>query len=203
MPPPKGNLAANKAILSFFLHGPDSLGNVRTRLRREYADARWSRSVVDTEVPELADQGHIRLIKTGKRPADNIYEITRQGIAEFRRWMREVPRAPTPMREPLQLWIEHSTRQELPALLVVVRETEQAAIREVDEAQRRLNNDRTLGRLGPSDGSDWNGHMRYVVLSDRVVYWQQRVARCIHLRKLLIGGRNKHRHSQDDGDEHG
>jgi DNA-binding PadR family transcriptional regulator len=204
MPPPKSSLAANKAILSLFLDGPDSLANIRKRLRREYGDARWSRSIVSSTVPSLVEQGHLRLIEQGEKTADNIYEATTKGVKEFRRWIQEFPRAPTPVREPLQLWIEHSTRDELPMLLAVIRESEQAALREVDEAQRRLNNERMLGRLGPADGSDWPGHMRYVIHSDRVMYWQYQVTRCTRLRKLLNGDRNQHRPiSTEEAREHG
>ncbi len=192
MPPAKGSLAANKAILSLFLAGPETHSNIKARLRREYGDARWSRSIVNSSIPALAEQGHVRLLREGEKRADDLYEITKQGVGEFRRYMRESPRAPAPLREPLQLWIEHSTPDELPVLLSVIRETELAASSELEAAQLRLHNDRALGKLGPKDGSDWNGRMRYAVLSDRVLYWQQRVERCMGLRQMLTGGRNMH-----------
>ncbi len=201
MPPAKGNLAAIKAILSLFLDGPETQANIRARLRKEYAHANWSRSIVDAAIPALLGQGLITLIASGERPADSIYQITDNGVEAFKRYIRDTPRAPVPMRDPLQLWIEHSTRDELPVLLAVIKETERAATDEVDAAQKRINSERVLGRLGPSDGSDWNGRVRYALLSDRVRYWQARVARCIHLRKDLIEGRNMHRRSS--GDDHG
>jgi DNA-binding PadR family transcriptional regulator len=204
MPPAKGNLAAIKAILGLFLDGPETQGNIRARMRREYTDAHWSRSIVDAGIPALVAQGLIALIASGERPKENVYEITAEGIAEFKRWIRESPRAPMPMREPLQLWIEHSTPDELPVLLAVIKETEEAAFAEVRAAQRRINSDRTMGKLGPPDSSEWNGRLRYAILSDKVLYWQQRAARCKNLRKILQGGHNMHEREPagDRGDDH-
>src|ERR1022692_5267054 len=105
----KGALAANTAILSLFLDGPESLANIRGRMRRDYANARWSRSVVDAAVPALLDDELIALVHAAEKPAQRIYEITERGADVFREWVRESAMAPAPIREPLQLWIERST----------------------------------------------------------------------------------------------
>jgi len=192
MPPGKGNLAATQAILSFFLDGPDTHGNVRDRLRREYADARWSRSITDSAIPSLAAQGYIVLITAGKKRGDDLYEITELGVEEFKRWIRESSRAPAPLREPLLLWIERSTPDELPALLAILSESERAARREVKRAKERFDEERDSGAFGPPDSSDWNGRVGYAIYADRVIYWRQQVARFGTMRKLLKGDRNLH-----------
>jgi DNA-binding PadR family transcriptional regulator len=203
MPPPKGHLSAYQAVLSLFAAGPETQSNIRRRLREEYESANWSRSVVDAAVPALVAQGLLVLVTAGTKPAESVYEITADGIEAFNRHLRDTPRVPEPLRDPLQLWIEHSTRAELPVILAVIKENETVARKEVDAAQKRLNSERTLGRLGPANGSDWNGRVRNTVLSDRVRYWQGRVARCINLRRDLMGGHNLHRPADDPGDTHG
>jgi DNA-binding PadR family transcriptional regulator len=199
MPPVKGNLAATQAILSLFLDGPDTLRSVRRRLRQEYADARWSRTIVDSSIPALVAQGLLGLIETGAKPGDSLFEITEQGVSEFKKWMRESPRAPAPIREPLQLWIEHSTPDELPALLAVIRESETAVGHEIEVAKRRFDAEWRRGRFGPADSSDWNGRIRYAIFGDKVLYWNHRLERLKHLRKILKGDRDKHRRTPAEG----
>jgi DNA-binding PadR family transcriptional regulator len=200
-PPPKGNLAAIKAILSLFLDGPDTHAGIKDRLRREFPHASWSRSIVNSSLPALVTQGLIVLIASGEQRGEDLYEITEAGIADFRRWMREAPRSTGPLREPLQVWIEHSTPDELPHVLAVVRETEREATKKVAEAQKHLNSERTLGRLGPADGSDYPGRVRYAMLTDTVKYWEARVNRCKVLRMNLRGGRDMH--TRRPVDDHG
>ncbi len=198
MPPSKGNLAANKAILSLFLDGPETLGNIRTRLRSEYGDARWSRSIVDYSIPALALQGHIALVAAGEKTADSVYEVTNQGVAACKRYMRESTRTLGPRREPLQLWIEHSTEDELPVLLATIRETELAVLGELAEARRAVKEEGRRGRFRPTDGSSWSGRARYAVLGGRVIYWQGRVDYCSFLRQVLAGQRELHKRVPPD-----
>jgi hypothetical protein len=203
MPPSsKGNLAATKAILSLFADGPDTHAGVKVRLRLAFPHASWSRSIVNNTLPALVTQGHLLLVEPGKTRGDDLYEITEAGMAEFRRWMREAPRSTGPMREPLELWIEHSSPEELPRVLAVVSENEQEAAQKANEAYKRLNRERALGRLGPADGSDYRGRVRYAMLANTVRYWEQRVDRCKTLRMDLRADRDLHRRrptKDDDG----
>jgi DNA-binding PadR family transcriptional regulator len=202
MPPPKGNFAATNVILSLFVGQPETVGNVRRRMRLEYAEARWSRSVVDHAIPLLASDGLIILIEAGKKPRDRLYEITEAGKQEFRRWVRDSSRRPVPIREPLQLWIEHSTPDELPALLAIIMETEEAAKQKLAIAKRRIDAERERGMFGPPDSSDWNGRIRYAISYDRVLYWHGRVARFQAMRQLLRAERERPSRVSETGDDH-
>jgi DNA-binding PadR family transcriptional regulator len=201
MPPPKGNFAATNVVLSLFVGQPETVGSIRRRLRREYADAHWSRSIVDHAIPALESQGFITLIEAGKKLQDWIYEITAAGREEFRRWVRESSRRPAPIREPLLLWIEHSTPDELPALLAIIKETEEAAKQKLAIAKRRLDAERERGMFGPSDSSDWNGRIRYAIYHDRVLYWHGRVARFLAMRQILRAQRERHQRIPESGDD--
>lgn len=199
--PPKGNLTAIKVILSLLLDGPETHANITKRLRREYPHAGWSRSIVYASLPALVAQGLIVLIGQGDRRGDDLYEITDAGIAEFERWARETSRSVGPLRDPLQGWIENAKPEELPAVIATVRTVELEATTKVSEAQAHLNSERQLGRLGPRDGSDYEGRLRYAVLADSVLYWEQRVTRYKVLRENLRGNRDKHR--RRPADDHG
>jgi DNA-binding PadR family transcriptional regulator len=199
--PPKGNLAAIKVILSLLLDGPETHASIKKRLRREYPHAGWSRSIVNVSLPALVAQGLIVLIGSGERRGDDLYEITEDGIAGFRRWAREAARSVGPLREPLQGWIENSRPEELPRLIATVREVELEARAKLSEAQAFLNSERTLGRCGPPDGSDYQGRVHYAILMDSGKYWDQRVARCKLLRANLRG--NHDLHQRRPADDHG
>lgn len=200
MPPVKGNLAATQAILSLFLDGPETFGNLRRRLERDFSDAHWSRSIVDSSLRSLVAQDQVVLIETGEKPGDNLYNITDRGLSEFRRALRETPRAPVPVRDPLQLWIEHSTPEELPALLRVIKESETAARRELYAAKRRLDVERSRGGFGPPDNSDWRGRVRYAIFSDKVLQWDDRLNRLASFRRVLKGDRDMHKRVATDDD---
>jgi DNA-binding PadR family transcriptional regulator len=199
--PPKGNLAAIKVILSLLLDGPETHANIKKRLRHEYPHASWSRSIVNVSLPALVAQGLIVLIGSGARRGEDLYEITEDGLAEFRRWARETSRSVGPLRDPLQGWIANSKPEELPRVIATVREVELEASEELFAAQQRLNSERTLGRCGPSDGSDYQGRVHYAILMDSVKYWEQRITRCKQLRQNLRGNHNLHQ--RRPADDHG
>jgi DNA-binding PadR family transcriptional regulator len=199
--PSKGNLSAIKVVLSLLLDGPATHASIKKRLRLEYPHADWSRSIVNVSLPALVAQGLIVLIGSGARRGDDLYEITDDGIVEFRQWAREAGRAVGPLRDALQGWIENSNPEELPRVIATVREVELEASAKLSEAQAFLNSERQLGRCGPPDGSDYQGRVHYAVLMDSVKYWDQRVARCKLLRANLRGNRDLH--LRRPADDHG
>ncbi len=190
--PPKGNLAAIKAVLSLLLDGPETQASIKKRLRRDYQHANWSRSIVNSSLPALVAQGLIVLIGTGERREEDVYEITDVGIAEFRRWVRESSRLIGPLRDPLQMWIENSKPEELPLIIATVREVELEARGKLSEAQAHLNSERQLGRCGPADGSDHRGRLRFAMLFNAVKHWDQEIERLKTLRANLRGSRELH-----------
>jgi DNA-binding PadR family transcriptional regulator len=199
--PPKGNLAAIKVVLSLLLDGPETHASIKKRLRREYPHAAWSRSIVNVSLPALVAQGLIVLIGSGARRGDDLYEITDDGVAEFRQRAPEAARAVGPLRDPLQGWIENTMPEDLPRVIATIREVELEASTKLSEAQAFLNSERQLGRCGPSDGSDYQGRAHYAVLMDSVKYWDQRVARCKLLRANMLGNHDLHLRRQ--ADDHG
>jgi DNA-binding PadR family transcriptional regulator len=200
MPTPRGDLPATKAILGLFVAEPSTAKNVKARLRREHPKAAWSRSIVNTTVRALVEQDLIVLVHKGRKPDMHFYEATDKGITEFRRWLAEEARAPVPLRDAFIVWMDHSTEDELPELLTVAREQEETALGELDKAQERMNVERERGRLGPADGSDWNGRMRYAVLSRRVKLCNAQAELAKDFRLNLMQGYHMHRQMPEDDD---
>ncbi len=201
MAPAKGDLTASMAILGLLIQQPDTPSHVRTRLAREFPHGRWSRSIAYNDVRSLVRQGLIRQIRAGEKHSEDIYEVTSEGRAALKEWVSDAAKAPRPVRDAMLLWLEHSDESELPELLQVVREVEEIARAEFEAAQTRLNTERTLGNLGPADGSDWHGRMRDAVLSELVLMCGERARRLMRLRqKLLNQGRELHTQAAADGD---
>jgi DNA-binding PadR family transcriptional regulator len=197
MPPAKGDLTATKAILGLFVSEPSTAMNIKARLRREYPHAGWSPSIVNTTIPSLVDQKFIVLVRAGSKPSEHFYEATDSGVAEFKRWMAESPRAPEPLRDPFLVWIRHSTEDELPKLITLAREQEEEASVELEKARERLNRERERGNL---DSADWNGRVRYMVLSRMALAWNSRVELAKDLRLNLRQGYDKHMRMPGDDD---
>jgi DNA-binding PadR family transcriptional regulator len=187
MAPPKGDLSASMAILALLIRRPDTPSRVRVRLAEEFPHGRWSRSIAYNDVPNLAKQGLIRKTQGGKKKSEDLYEATPEGIATFKEWLSETAGALPPVRDALLLWLEHSEEAELPELIRVVCEAEDAARAEFVGAQVRLNTERALGNLGPADGADWHGQIRYTVLSELMQMCGERAMRLKRLRKKLQG----------------
>ncbi len=192
MPPAKGDLHAIKVVLGLFVIEPGTPENVKARMRREFPHAVWSRGIVNTSVASLLRKREIERVCEGRKPSQHFYRVTDLGAREFKRWMVESARAPAPLRDSFLLWITHSTERDLPLLLSIARAQEEAALAEEAEAQKRLNAERGRGRLGPADGSDWNGRIRYTVLSHAVEAWSYRARLAKSIRLNLTQGTDIH-----------
>jgi hypothetical protein len=196
MATPKGDLTASMAILGLLIQQPDTPSQLRVRLAREFPHGRWSRSIVYGDVPNLARRRLIRKVRTGEKSSGDLWESTAKGRALFKEWVSEAAKAPSPVRDSLLLWLEHSDESELPEMLQAVGEVEEAVRAEFEAAQVRLNTERALGNLGPPDGSDWHGRMRYLVLSELVQICGQDTMRLKKLRQKL---RNESRELHTEG----
>jgi DNA-binding MarR family transcriptional regulator len=200
MATPKGDLTASMAILSLLVRQAGTPSHLRMRMNREFPHGRWSRSIVHGDVPNLLRRGLIRRVGEGGRRSEDVYEATPEGVAALRGWLREAARAPRPLRDAMQLWLEHSDESELPDVIAVLRELELDARADFEAAQIRLNTERALGRLGPADGSDWHGRVRDAVLGDLVATCGHRVMQLKRLRRKIENeGRDLHREVDRDG----
>lgn len=197
MPPPKGELTAAKAILGLFIAEPSTTENIKARLRREFPTAGWGPSLVNTTVPALVEQGLIVMVREGSKPSEHFYEASEKGIEEFARWLAGVMGAPPLLRDSFVIWLANSTEEDLPRMLTIARRQEEAADIELQKAQRRLNNERDLGRLDPAD---WNGRARYTVLSLMALAWNFRVEFARSVRLNLTQGHNMHTRLPEDDD---
>ncbi len=203
MPRPKGDLSAIMAILGLLVAGPDTQAKLNARFKQEFPDGNWSRSAVHSSLTSLAEQGLILLTLVGAKPSENLYEATPTGLTVFKEWLWEAVRQPPPLREPMQLWLEHSTEADLPEMLKLIDELKRDATNEFAKAQALLNSTREVGDLGSADGSDWQGRVLNAILSERVMIWGHRAVRAKKLRERLKQTRELHTPIPEDEDDDG
>ncbi len=202
MAQPKGDLTASMAIIGLLMRRPDSASRIKIRLVEEYPHGRWSRGVAYNDMKSLARRGLIRRVHVADRRSEDVYEPAPEGIAAFREFIRDAAGAPPALRDAMLLWLEHSDESELPAILDVISDLEETARAEFEAAQTRLNTERRLGNLGPSDGSDWHGSMRELVLAEQT---KTCLNHALRLQKLRVRLQNTRRelHVQESGDGDG
>jgi DNA-binding PadR family transcriptional regulator len=185
-PPRKGDMTASMAILGLVVQKTDTVNGVGTRLVERFPHGQWSRSVAHNSLPSLEKQGLVRLVEQGAERALDRYEATPDGIEEFRDWLRTSSAAPLALRDAVHAKLELAGEEDVPDLIVAIREEEQACAQEFAAASARLNLEWQRKRLGTHDGaSDLSGRVRSALMTDEAMLWGMRARRLRRLRREL------------------
>jgi DNA-binding PadR family transcriptional regulator len=201
-PPRKGDLTASMAILGLVVQRADTVNSLGARLVERFPHAQWSRSVAHNSLPNLEKQGLVRMVEQGVERALDRYEATDEGIEEFRDWLRTSSAAPLALRDAVHAKLELADEEDVPDLILAIREEEEACAREFAAASSRLNVEWQLKRLGspsnghPRNGTDLGGRVRRALMTDEAMLWGMRARRLRRLRQELED-------SVDDGEEPG
>jgi DNA-binding PadR family transcriptional regulator len=175
----KGDLSASMAILGLLIQQPDTASGLALRIAEEFHSARWSRSVAHNALPSLAKQGFVRLTEKGAKDSLDRYEVTREGVEEFRGWLRVSVAVPPALRDALHAKLALVGDEDLPWLVEAIEDQEESCRREAEKAQSRLNEARRQGQLG--------NRARSAMMTDEVVLWTQSANRLKRLREDLEG----------------
>jgi DNA-binding PadR family transcriptional regulator len=192
------------AILGLVVQRTDTVNSLGVRLVERFPHAQWSRSVAHNSLPSLEKQGLVRLVDHGGERALDRYEATDAGVEEFREWLRASSAAPLALRDAVHAKLELAEEEDVPDLIVAIREEEEACAREFAAASSRLNVEWQLKRLGPAnDGADpgrsppdLRGRVRRALMTDEAMLWGMRARRLRRLRRELED-------TLEDGDELG
>lgn len=122
-------------VLGMVVQKSDTPAGVAQRLGEQFADARFPPNSAHTNLPRMAENGYVRLVKEGPSPSLDLYEATRKGREHFRRWMRRSVGLPPTIRNVLQGKLEFADIEDLPELLLTVR-AEEAAYTSVSHIAR-------------------------------------------------------------------
>lgn len=180
------------AILGLVVQKTDTVNGLGARLVERFPHAQWSRSVAHNSLPSLEKQGLVRMIEQGAERALDRYEATDEGVEEFRDWLRTSSAAPLALRDAVHAKLEFAEEEDVPDLILAIREEEEACAREFAAASSRLNVEWQLKRLGPADGAEHlgnaaalGGRVRRALMTDEAMLWGMRARRLRRLRREL------------------
>jgi hypothetical protein len=176
-----GELTASMAILGLVVQQPDTVAGIGLRLPERFPRASFARSAAHNNLPSLARQGLVRVVKHGPEPSLDRYEATPDGAARFRAWLRASSAAPPALRDALHAKLEFSERSDLKLLIGAIQEEEQACVSEYGAAHARL----LAARRTAADPADWRAVVGGALRADEAMLWGMRARRLQRLREHL------------------
>lgn len=180
-----GDLTPRMMVLGLVIQQTDTVAGVGRRLADQFASARFPRSSAHNNIPSLAEKGYLRLVSRGPEGEASLdrYEATPEGVALLRSWLRRSGLPPA-IRDALQCKMEFLERDDLEALLEVVREEEQAYAQASDIAHLRVLREQRSRRAREAP-PDWQSRLRGIQSKDEATLWSLMSQRLERLRGEL------------------
>jgi DNA-binding PadR family transcriptional regulator len=166
-----GDPSPQMMVLGLVIQQQDTVAGVARRLADQFASARFSKPTAYNNLPSLAEKGYVRLIEQGPpdEPTRNRYEATPEGIEYFRGWLRSTELPPI-VRDALQCRLEFLEREDLAALVQLVREEEDAYTVACDIARARVLREQRSKRA-QGEPTDWRLRVRGIQNKDEATLW--------------------------------
>jgi DNA-binding PadR family transcriptional regulator len=174
-------------VLGLVIQQEDTVAGVDRRLADQFASARFSRGSAHKNLPSLAEKGYVRMVKKGppEEPTLDRYEATPRGVELFRGWLRGTELPPA-IRDALQCKLEFLERDDLAALIEVVREEEESYTFACDIARSRVLGEQR-SRRARQKPVDWRIRLRSIQSKDEANLWGLMSQRLERLRDELEG----------------
>ncbi len=142
-------------VLGIVAERSGTVSDVQRRLSDLFSSADFPKNSAHGGLPELADKGHVRLVKKGADGlGDDFYEITKGGIEYLREWVRSSPPHPA-MREPIHAKVEFATLDELAEVIIMVRADARACQLASDEAHERMLSEQRSRVVARGERNGW------------------------------------------------
>jgi DNA-binding PadR family transcriptional regulator len=170
-------------VLGLVVQESDSVAGVARRLADQFASARFPKTSAHNNLPSLAREGYVRLVGAGEKPTLDRYEATAEGVELLRDWLRRTELPPA-ICDVLQCKLELLQREDLAALVQIVREEEDAYTSAHDIAHSRLLREQR-SRRARGGMVDWHGRLRSIQTKDETLLWGLMSQRLEHLREEL------------------
>jgi len=180
-----GDLTPRMMVLGLVIQREDTVAGVARRLADQFASARFPRSSAHKNLPTLANTGLVRLVEKGPRDESSLdrYEATPQGVELLRNWLRHTELPPA-IRDVLQCKLEFLEREDLAALVQIVREEEAAYTLAHDAAHARVLREQR-SRRAHGKPVDWHTRLDGIRTKDEANLWGLMSQRLEHLREEL------------------
>jgi DNA-binding PadR family transcriptional regulator len=178
-----GDLTPRMMVLGLVVQEPDSVAGVARRLADQFASARFPKTSAHNNLPSLAEKGYVRLVAAGEKSTLDRYEATPEGVELLRGWLRRTE-LPLAVRDVLQCKLELVEREDLAALVQIVREEEDAYTSAHDIAHSRLLREQR-SRRARGGTVDWHTRLRGIQTKDETLLWGLMSQRLERLREEL------------------
>jgi DNA-binding PadR family transcriptional regulator len=178
-----GDLTPRMMVLGLVVQQPDSVAGVARRLTDQFASARFPKTSAHTNLPSLAAKGYVRLLEHGRKPSLSRYEATPAGVAHLHQWLLSSVRPPM-IRDAVQCKLELLEREDLTALIGVIRGEEEACRQACNSAHGRVVGEQS-SRRARSAHVDWRVRLRAIQSKDEAALWGMMSQRLEHLREAL------------------
>lgn len=182
-----GELTASIAMLGLLVQEPDTIASLAGRLAERFPNECWSRSSVHKNMPSLVSRGLVRQTEASRGRITEIYEVTSDGLAQFRDWLRHSTEELPALRDAVRARLEFAEEQDLPVLLGAIREETAICIEQYEQLRGRYVAECRLGRIGSTVEQDFRTRVRGALLVDEIILWGSRIKRLQRLRKELEG----------------
>jgi hypothetical protein len=166
-----GDLTPRMMVLGLVVQQDDTVAGLGRRLADQFASARFPRNAAHKNLPSLAEKGLVRLVEKGPAGRSSLdrYEATPEGVGMFCGWLRHTELPPV-IRDALQCKMEFLERDDLSALIQIVREEEQAYTSACDIAHSRVLREQRSRRAKPEQ-VDWRVRLRGIQTKDEANLW--------------------------------
>jgi DNA-binding PadR family transcriptional regulator len=166
-----GDITPRMMVLGLVVQQDDTAAGLGRRLADQFASARFPRNSPHKNLPSLADKGLVRLVERGPegKPSLDRYEATPEGVELFCSWLRSAELPPV-IRDALQCKMEFLERDDVAALVQIVREEEDAYTTACDIAHSRVLREQRARRARP-EVVDWRLRLRGIQTKDEANLW--------------------------------
>lgn len=137
-----GEITPHEAVLGLISQGRSTVAGLRLRLDKEFPHANYAPNTATTALRRLARKNHVRLVRAGDDSAEDLYEITEEGLAQVEEWLYELMSVPAPLRDALQAKLAFVPPHGVARLVGIVRILEDAAAQQYGVEHAKI---KTLG----------------------------------------------------------
>lgn len=181
-----GDLMPNMAVLGLVVQRPDTAAGLALRMEQEFPDAQFASNAPHNNLPFLAKEGYVLLVKRGERPSLDLYRGTPKGATAVQTWICESDAAPPGWRDALRGKLAFAEQESLLEVLQEIREQEDHCAREYATTHRRVSSRREQERHA-GEPLDFRKELTDILDADEASLLGLRVTRLRLLREDVEG----------------
>lgn len=173
-------------VLGLVAEEPGNVADVQRRLADLFPASGVSKNTAHTALPELADKGHVRLVRKGPTKSKNEYAPADEGLRFLRDWVAS--RLPEPaQRDNVHGKLQFAEYEDLPAVIRMLEAEEEACQAISDKARAdMLGFQRTRAKAPAQDWrEELSATLTAIRLEDLALMWNDIAARRRVLRTKL------------------